>query len=325
MARRLFLTMLGLTVASALSAQPATTQLEAVSGSTVIDKTSQTEDIRFKNERNDRMTVPVLLSGTGPYRFLVDTGADRTAISRQLAAKLKLESGNNAALHSVTGVSSVATATVPSLQLTRKSVRIPEAALLDSENMGADGILGVDSLRSQRIMFDFDAQTMSIVPSAAADFDNEPGAIVVRANRRNGRLVLTEATVAGHYLTVVLDTGSQISIGNSALRRQLVGRDGLESYQSVELQSVTGGKLVGDIVIIPEVVIGGVTLGNLAVAFVDAHTFSQLKLTNKPALLLGMNAIRAFKKVSIDFANRKLRVVMPEHSALDTQVASVKL
>ena len=38
-----------------------------------------------------------------------------------------------------------------------------------------------------------------------------------------------------------------------------------------------------------------------------------------------MNAIRAFKKVSIDFANRKFRVVLPEHSELDTQVASARL
>jgi hypothetical protein len=47
-----------------------------------------------------------------------------------------------------------------------------------------------------------------------------------------------------------------------------------------------------------------------------------LQLDRTPALLLGMNAIRAFKKVSIDFANRKFRVVLPEHSQLETQVAS---
>ena len=64
------------------------------------------------------------------------------------------------------------------------------------------------------------------------------------------------------------------------------------------------------------------SLTNLAIVFADAHTFKQLKLDAKPALLLGMNAMRAFKKVSIDFANRKFRVLLPEHSALDTEVAS---
>ena len=38
-----------------------------------------------------------------------------------------------------------------------------------------------------------------------------------------------------------------------------------------------------------------------------------------------MNAIRAFKKVSIDFANRKFKVVLPETSALEVQFASARL
>ena len=58
-------------------------------------------------------------------------------------------------------------------------------------------------------------------------------------------------------------------------------------------------------------------LKNLAIVFADAHTFKQLGFEKKPALLLGMNAMRSFKKVSIDFASRKLRVVVPEHSSLN--------
>jgi hypothetical protein len=66
---------------------------------------------------------------------------------------------------------------------------------------------------------------------------------------------------------------------------------------------------------------GPVGLKDLAIVFADAHIFKQLKLDKKPALLLGMNAMRAFKKVSIDFAARRLRLVVPEHSELDTKMA----
>jgi hypothetical protein len=90
----------------------------------------------------------------------------------------------------------------------------------------------------------------------------------------------------------------------------------------IELESVTGEKLVGDVEFVPNLELGGITLSHLAVVFADAHTFKQLKLDGRPALLLGMNAIRAFKKVSIDFANRKLRVVMPGHSELDVRTAA---
>ena len=63
-----------------------------VAGVPAIDRTTQTQDVKFRNEHDDRMTVPVRLSGAGPYRFLVDTGADRTAVSRELADRLKLKS-----------------------------------------------------------------------------------------------------------------------------------------------------------------------------------------------------------------------------------------
>jgi len=324
MVRRLLaLSLAMLASGSPLAAQTRTTEMQAVSGNAAVDKTTQTEDIRFRNEYYERMTVPVLLGGVGPYRFLVDTGADRTAISRQLASRLNLAPGVGVLLHDVVGASNVSTAKVPSLQLTRKIVRIADAPLLDSANMGADGILGTDSLAAQRVVFDFAAQTMSVVPSSAPDFREEPGTIVVEGRRRNGRLIVTEATANDHHVTVVIDTGSQVSIGNEALRKELLGGNLVDASQTVELESVTGEKISGNYMFIRDLEIGGIGLKNLAVVFAPAHTFAQLKLDRKPALLLGMNAIRAFKKVSIDFANKRLRVVVPESSEREVQVASV--
>jgi len=322
MMTRFFVLAVALASAAPLSAQTATTRLDAVAGVPEIDKTTQTEDVNFRN-RDDRMTVPVRLSGAGPYQFLVDTGADRTAVSRQLVAKLNLPNASGAELHSLSGISSVATARVRDLQLTRTPENV-EAAVLDGVNMGADGIVGVDLLRSQRVQFDFEKQTMSIVPSATPDFTDERGSIVVRAKRKNGRLVVTDAVANDERLTVVLDTGSQVSIGNQALRRRLLGDNLVNIEKSVELESVTGQKIYGDYMFIKQLTIGGVGLTNLAVVFTDAHTFKQLGLDKRPALLLGMNAIRAFKKVSIDFANRKFRVVLPERSELDVRVADAR-
>jgi predicted aspartyl protease len=304
-----------------LFAQTATTKLDATSGVPDIEKTTQTQDVQFRTDKDDRMTVLVRLGGAGPYQFLVDTGADRTAVSRELVSQLQLPSSGGAELHSVSGVSTVATARIRDLELTHPPERSIDAAVLDRANIGADGIVGVDVLRSQRVEFDFATQTMSIVPSASPEFLAEKDTIVVSARRKNGRLIVTDADVEGHALTVVLDTGSEISIGNAALRRQLLRSKLIDPQKTVELESVTGGKITGDYMVIPSITIGGITLSNLAVVFVDAETFTQLQLKDKPSLLLGMNAIRAFKKVSIDFANKKFRVVLPEHSELKTEVA----
>jgi len=319
------LALLVLSPSTALAADPLTTKVEAVAGVPKVDGTTQTEDVHFRSGKDERLTVPVRLSGYGPFRFLVDTGSDRTAISRQLAGRLGLPSGANASVHSITGVTTVSTTDLPSLQLTRKPIKISGAPLLEGVDIGADGIIGVDSLRSQSVLFDFEKQTLSIVPSERATLREEPGAIVVEATRRNGRLIMTDAKADGHPVNVVIDTGAELTIGNEALRRQLVDRGLVDPMQKVQMLSVTGALLTGDYMFVRELDIGGLTLRNLAVVFADAHSFKELKLDREPALLLGMNAIRAFKKVSIDFANRKFRVVLPEESQLDVRLASARL
>jgi hypothetical protein len=99
----------------------------------------------------------------------------------------------------------------------------------------------------------------------------------------------------------------------------------LKDSEPVVIETVAGDKINGEFMFVRELEIGGVTLKDLVIIFADAHTFKQLGYDKKPALLLGMNAMRAFKKVSIDFASRKLRVVLPEHSALDIHLAAARL
>jgi predicted aspartyl protease len=301
-------------------AQTAPTKLDQW-GVPQIDDTSQAQDLKFRTGNDDRMTVPVRLSGTGPYRFLVDTGADRSAVSRDLVSKLALPSMGKAELHTVSGESTIGTARVDNVMLTYKPESI-DAAVLDRESMGADGIVGSDLLRSERVEFDFEKETMTIVPSSEPDYKDDANVIVIRALRKNGRLVVTDAEVGTQHLTVVLDTGSDVCIGNEALRERLRESELVSLGKDVELESVTGGKIMGNSMSIRQMKIGGVTLSNLGVVIADAHTFKQLGLVNRPALLLGMNAMRAFKKVSIDFANKKFRVVVPEHSEIETQFAS---
>lgn len=307
-------------LAAPLSGQTVTTKLDTVSGVPQVDSTSRAQDIRLRTDRDDRMMVPVRLAGSGPYRFLVDTGADRSAVSRALVSQLALPNAGKAELHSITGVSQINTARVHDLELTQQP-RTVDAAVLDGSSMGADGIIGADLLRSERVQFDFEKQTMTIVPSRTPDFRSEGETIVVRAWRKNGRLVVTDARIGDEIVTVVLDTGSEISMGNEALRRHAARGDGFEGGTKIDLVSVTGGTITGEMTSIPKMTIGDIELHNLSVVITNAHTFKQLGLSDRPALLLGMNAMRAFKKVSIDFANKKFRVVMPEHSELQTLVA----
>jgi predicted aspartyl protease len=303
-----------LALAAPAAAQPATTVVETVRDVEQPDPHAITEDIAFRIQR-DRMTVPVRLSGKGPYRFLVDTGADRTAVSTALVTELGLSSGPTATLHSITGVSQVRTANVPTLELTHNRVRSVQAPVLERAHMGADGILGVDSLRSQRVVFDFRTRLISIVPSKRRMTRDEDGTIVVTGKLRRGHLIVTSAKANGVPLTVVLDTGSEMTLGNAALRARLEARRKLNNPEIIEMTSVTGQKLVGEAFYLKRVDLGEVTLRNLVIMFSDAPIFSSLNLEDRPAVLLGMNAMRAFEQFSIDFARKQLRMVVPQQSS----------
>ena len=313
--RRACLTALAV-VSAPLHAQPAATTFDTVAGQ--VDETSQADDVRLRADKNQRMTVPVHVGGKGPFRFLVDTGADRTAISREVAERLGLTAGASASLHTVTGMSVVDTATITDLKLSRSELDIIDAPLLDADHMGADGILGVDSLRSQRVVFDFANRVMTIVPARDRIVAKEEGTVVVTGRLRSGRLIVTNAVADRNTITVVLDTGAEVSVGNEALRRRLQSRGLLKNSGPIELQSVTGQLLAGEYTFLKTLSVGEVTLSNLAIVFADAHTFKQLGLEDRPALLLGMNALRVFKRVSIDFASKKLRIMLPDHSGLES-------
>lgn len=311
-----------LLVPAPLPAQNMSTVFQMLMQEQGVDRTTQADEIQFKRDESNRMTVPVRVSGTGPWRFLVDTGADRTAISATLAESLGLRSDSTAEIHTVTGVQKVETATVPDLQLSNQTMRDIQAPLLDAEKMGADGILGVDSLRSQRVEFDFQKNTMSIVPADARS-DNDPNTIVVYGKLRNGRLIVTNAVADKKTITVVLDTGSEVCVGNEALRRALE-RGQVKQTGPVQLESVTGGTLDGEYTFVSKLTIGDVGFNHLAVVFAKAHTFHDLGLDDRPALLLGMNAMHAFKKVSIDFEHKRLRVLLPEEGSIGSTLMAAR-
>lgn len=288
-----------------------------------IDATTVTEDVAIQTDRANRMTVPVSVSGRGPYRFLVDTGSERTVISRELANKLQLTRGAGAKLHSVMGANNVATVHIPHLKVSSKVVSVEDAPALGASNIGADGMLGIDSLRSQRVLFDFKAKTMSITPADQPLERMDGDTIVVRARSRNGRLIFTHARIEGRKVSVIVDTGSEVTIANAALLKMLSKRGHSLLPEPVEIESVTGEKMVAGVTRVAEVELGGVQLRDLSVAFADAHIFRQLGLNRKPALLLGMNAMKAFDRISIDFAAKKVRFVLPGTSmTANVQMAS---
>ena len=264
-------------------------------------------------EIDERMTVPVTVGEGGPFRFVIDTGAERSVVSRELAAQLGLLPGKRVSVVSMTDTRVLDTVIVPSL------VTIPplggpgatiEAPAVEARYLGAAGLLGLDTLRDRRVSIDFEAGRMAVEPASRRAFeaDTSDGEIVVRGKSRFGQLIVSDAYYGNTRIRVVLDTGSQVTIANSALRRKMARK---QKTSSIVLVSVTGGQTVADYSVVSNVRIGDARFTDLPVAFADVAPFEKFGLSKKPALLLGMDALRIFRRVEIDFPNRQVRLLLP--------------
>ena len=188
-----------------------------------------------------------------------------------------------------------------------------EAPGLDRSNLGAYGLLGIDSLEDNRVLLDFAKQTMDVLPSPKGRGKSklENDMIVVTAKRKAGRMIISSAKIDGMKVDIILDTGAQSSMGNAALRDKLRRRHRTIDYVPVQMRSVTGSTLVGEFTQIQEIEVGGLTMTNLPITFADNYAFTALKLQDRPAILLGMDALRLFDRVMIDFGNRRVGFDLP--------------
>jgi predicted aspartyl protease len=255
----------------------------------------------------DRMTVPVQIGSSGPYRFLIDTGSQRTVLSTELAAQLSLAPIERRRIVSVAGTLMADTAVLDELGLGRRSFYGLSVLLFQAHDIGADGIVGIDGLQSQRVLLDFAHDRMAIGDAKTLG-GNTGYEIVVTARRRSGQLIMTRARIDGVQTDVVIDTGSDTSIGNRALQRALGQRGNLGQ---AKLSSVTGQQIVADMGFAKRLQVDQVAIQNLVIAYSAAPAFDALNLNSRPALLLGMRELRLFKRVAIDFSTRKVMFDLP--------------
>ena len=77
----------GLGAALALAAPSRAQQAPVPSSEPALAAADQAETLGLTEDHSARMTVPVSIGGQGPFDFIVDTGAERTVISSELAAR----------------------------------------------------------------------------------------------------------------------------------------------------------------------------------------------------------------------------------------------
>jgi len=280
------------------------------------------ESVLLLGQFANRMTVPVAIGAEGPWHFVVDTGAERTVVSRELAARLGLAAGPRVRVMAMNGSSVVPSVLVPALSVSTIARHAITAPALEAGDLGAAGMVGIDALQDHAVEIDFDRDRMTLRPSKkrrrpAAGRDD----VVVTARSLYGQLIVTDAHWRGKRIAVVVDTGTPVSVGNPALFRLMKGARG---EGPMTLISATGEAMRADLIGVNGLQVGGVGFANVQLAIADAAPFRRFGLTDTPALMMGMDLLRLFRTVKIDFANREIRFTLPRGALVgDARISGV--
>lgn len=261
-----------------------------------------------------RVGAGVTINGAGPFTFVIDTGAGVTSISDTVARRLALPPMEPLIVHGITAATRTESVRADRLLLSGLVFRNLRCPVLPADQLGADGLLGLDVLGRFRLGFDVERRAASLsmrgirIIMGGADMDTgsrirRDGVRSVRG--RFGQLILTQTLVDGVPTAAFIDSGAQYSIGNEALRRAIVTRqaDTPRSARQVLLYGVTGQNLVADLARVGDIRLGRSRLGPTPLLFADLHCFNTLELADRPALLVGADLLGRFRQVTLDFPN----------------------
>lgn len=254
----------------------------------------------------DHMTVPVTINGQGPFPFMVDTGANISCVARRIAEALALPMEPPRHVHTVVGVRAQPLVQIAELRAGQLRRRDIAALALSIDDPKLCGVLAVDWLQNQRLTLDFSRNSLEFAPSRH-EF-TRPGRVVVPARRRHGQLTIVEAELGDKAINALIDSGSEASLCNAALRRML-DRAGAPQFRPklVHMVSILGEAFAGEMIYLPFLRLGGLQLGNVPVVQSDSHVFEIWGVADQPAVLLGMDLLRQFRAVSLDFGRSQVR------------------
>lgn len=284
-----------------LPAQPGT-ELEAI--------VVQAPEPRFvaptRRDRIGRIWAPVLIDGKGPYRLVLDTGANQSAVTAATAQDLATPATVRASAQILgfTGAAQVPTIRVSSLEIGDLALGPANLPVLSDVFGGAEGVLSLNGFTRERVVADFVHDRLEI---ARSQREHAPASYAVVPLRMVGGLPVVRVRIGAVSAKAIIDTGAQLSVGNLALRDALA-RSAPRNAVREDIVGVTLDKQSGDRIPSPDMQLGPLTIRGMNIVYGDMYLFQHWRLTNEPALAIGMDLLGSFDMLIIDYAQHEMQL-----------------
>ncbi len=257
-----------------------------------------------------RIWAPVTVNGQGPFRLALATGASHSALTPRLAEALGIQAdpADTVMLRGATGSVAVPVVPVETLEIGDLLIESRRLAVIPDAMGGADGLLGMEELANMRVNIEFNRDRVTIMRSK---YQRAPGQFeTIPVKFLRGRLLVVDAFLGGVPVKAIIDTGGEATVGNVALRTALAEHRRHAMLEG-KLDQVYGATLdmqVGTRLETPTLRLGKILVRNSSMTFADFEVFKHWKMTDEPAMVVGMDVLGLLDTLIIDYRRKELQV-----------------
>jgi predicted aspartyl protease len=260
-----------------------------------------------QRDRIGRIWAPVYLNQQGPFRLVLDTGANRSAVTPTVAEALGVQARTTATaqVRGVTGITVAPMIRVSTMEigdLLLQNVLLP---VVPDVFGGAEGVLGNEGLRDKRIVIDFKRDFISIKRSGRERPGEGFETLPITMSRDH--LLAIDVLVGRVRAKAIIDTGAPGSLGNAALLKALKRQ--VEDQPSTEIVGVTLDVEYGSRVRMPTIQMQNVKIRGAILTFSDVYIFKHWRMTSQPTIMLGMDVLGVLDQIIIDYRTRELHIL----------------
>jgi predicted aspartyl protease len=227
---------------------------------------------------HNQIVVTVKIAGKGPYRMLVDTDTDPSAIDLATAKELglALDSRSYAATGGGSDAQTVQLTRLPSVELGTIMAKDVSAGAIDLKKVSAkleqpiSGVLGYNFLKDRIIQIDYAASKLRFfLESPYAGIQNQPNTVnkIAMAFRYDSGVLIDSVFINGQKLKAALDTGSSGTFALTPEGAAILGLEGQAQDGSAEKSVGYNGEYESKSGVLKSVRIGRLSLESAPASF----------------------------------------------------------
>jgi predicted aspartyl protease len=254
-------------------------------------------------------SVPVFVNGTGPYPFILDTGADSSGVYEWFADQARLPSnGTETSDSGMTSTIRVPEYLVRTFEMDGHKIHNVVAYALPSRHHSGRlaGVLGNDFMDKTVTVFDFPCRRVEILPNlAAAPTVAGKGLAAVAGYRVAGETLLSfPVRLNGAEGVAVLDTGDRLTKINTrfAYAAGLKLSSG-KFHAAGAIYGIGAVRMVSKQGPLGNIQIGQITIPAIHGEVIDLPSLKEL-YGDKPAMIIGVDLLQRFRLIYEHSQNR---------------------